>query len=75
MQKMMMMLNNMNMQIRVYEINRESLITKINGLLYLFDNSNLESRYVHVATELCMGHKPPTYLGTTNTLEKSQHNK
>ena len=46
------MLNNRYMQITTHEINRESIITVLNNLQYLFHNMHLKLMYVHVATEL-----------------------
>ena len=46
--KMIMMLNYRNMQVSILEVSRESIITLLNTLQYLYDSRNLESRYLCV---------------------------
>ena len=49
---MMMTLDDRNIQINILEINRESTMTLLHELPYLFDSWYLKIRYVHVAIEL-----------------------
>ena len=52
MQKMMMMLNSKSVQISTPDINGECIMTLLNKLMYLSDNSHVKCRYVHIAVEL-----------------------
>ena len=51
MQKLMIMLNNRNMQINILEINRKSIIKMLNKLLHLSYSRHLKRRQVHVVIE------------------------
>ena len=69
---MMMALDNKNIQKMYLEINKQSLITMLNTLLYLSDSGHLERRYVHVAVKslrMIMVHKPHVFSGTIHTLK------
>ena len=71
--KMMMILNNRNMQISVLEINTEGIISLLNRLLYLSDGRHLKK------VGMCIWHlnclrpsmccKLPVCLGTINTFQ------
>ena len=50
--KITVTLNNRNMQLRVIETNRKSIITLMSKLQYLSDSRPLKGRHVHVPTEL-----------------------
>ena len=44
-----MMLDNRNMQISIFEINRENIINCLNNLPYLSDSRHLKSKQMYIA--------------------------